>query len=89
MIVPTPRLIALTALVLLPLATLAGVTPDVSGLANILIAGFFLLVLFDAVRRLGAVDELSLAAPHILRLSKGRSGHMDITITNESNRSRR
>ncbi len=89
MVVPSAKLLRLTALVVLPLATVAGVLPAGAPLAVGLIAAFGLLVTFDAIRSAGLLDHFCVSLPETIRLSNGRAGVIAVQLGNETERGTR
>ena len=88
MIVPSPRLLYLAGLALGP-ATLAGALPQWTLLALGMLILMVLVVLTDAGLVWGMLDGFSAQAPEVLRLSKGRQGSLEISLTNSGRRVRR
>ena len=86
MLVPAAKLLRLTALVVLPCATLAGVLSATAPLAVGALAAFALAVAFDALRGLGALDGLGVTLPGTVRLSKGRPGKLAVQLRNGTGR---
>ena len=87
--VPPGKLLRLTALVVLPLATVAGVVPASAPLAIGLIVAFLLLATFDALRSADLLDAFSVTLPETIRLANGRSGSIAVQLGNETARSAR
>lgn len=86
MIVPSQKLLRLTAIVVVPLAALAGIFPDVAGLTVGAIALFVLLAAIDGVRAATALNGLALTLPPVLRLTQGRPGSLAVQLHNRTNR---
>lgn len=86
MLVPSTRLLRLTALVVLPLATLAGVVPASGPLAAGLITAGVLLAVFDALRGAGGLDAFGVSLPGVVRLSNGRPGRIAVQFRNDTGR---
>jgi uncharacterized protein (DUF58 family) len=83
MIVPRSRLLFWVALLVLPFATLIGVAPESAPISIAVIALFFLIALVDAVISYGVLDKIKVELPKIIRLSKDRSGLIELQIKNE------
>lgn len=88
MFAPTTKLLRLTAIVVVPLAALAGIFPDVAGLCVGAIVLFVLLALFDALRGHGALAGLAVTLPPVARLTRGRPGELAVQLHNRTNRDR-
>lgn len=88
MLVPSAKLLRLTALVVLPFATLAGVVPASAPIAVGLVVAFALLVIFDALRGVGVLDGIDASLPSVIRLTKGRLAEVSVQLRNESQRGR-
>ncbi len=82
MIVPRSRLLVLTALVVLPFATIAGLLPDGMILAVGVIVLFLVLALLDAVLGLRVLDGVTVELPKVTRFSKDRVGQIQLEIRN-------
>ncbi|MBL9172921.1 MAG: DUF58 domain-containing protein [Verrucomicrobiales bacterium] len=80
MLVPSRQLILLTALVVLPAATVAGVVPEAAGLALAVIALFALVATGDALRSIGILHDLEFSIPDVVRLTQDREGVLPIQI---------
>jgi len=88
MFAPSAKLLRLTALVVVPLATLAGLFPDVAGLCAGAIVLLAILTLFDALRGHGALAGLAVTLPPVARLTRGRPGELAVQLHNRTNRDR-
>ncbi len=84
MLVPQPRLLTVTGLVVVPLATVAGLLPPPIAWGAVAGIGLVaLLAALDAV--LGAVGrgrEITFELPEVARLSKGRPGTVPVVVRN-------
>ena len=85
MLAPAPKLLRLTAIVVVPLATLAGLFPDVAGLCVGAVVLFFLLAGIDALRASGALAGLAVTLPPVVRLTRGQPGHVAVQLHNRTN----
>jgi uncharacterized protein (DUF58 family) len=83
MIVPRPKLIGWTALIVLPFGTLAALAPQAEAGALSLIALFFAGVLLDWALSLGVLDGIGVVLPDVARLSKDRAGVIEIQVVND------
>ncbi|MFO1460220.1 MAG: DUF58 domain-containing protein [Verrucomicrobiota bacterium] len=80
MLVPSRQLILLTALVVLPAATVAGIVPEAAGLAMAFIALFTLVAIGDALRSAGLLRDLEFAIPDVVRLTQDREGVVPMQV---------
>jgi uncharacterized protein (DUF58 family) len=87
-LVPRTRLLMWTALLVAPLAALAGLWPASLPPALLLIGLLVVLVLFDAACAPGRLDHLSVEADPVTRLSKDRPGHLALYFNNDTARDR-
>ena len=83
MIVPSNRLLAAAAVVVLPFATVAGAIPAAAPVAIAVIGAVIVAVLIDAAGALGRLDGIAAELPEAVRLTKEREGTIAIRITNE------
>jgi uncharacterized protein (DUF58 family) len=83
MIVPHSRLLVWIALLVVPCATLAGLTPSMLWPLIFLLALFGSLVAFDALRAHHALAGITVQLPEVVRLSKDRPSRIDLCIRNE------
>lgn len=83
MIVPTNRLLLWFALVVLPFALLAAVEPAARWIGLACIGGFVLLVLVDGLGARSGLQGIRVELPDIVRLSKDRTGKLELRIGNE------
>lgn len=88
MIAPAQKLLRLTAIVVVPLATVAGVFPEVAGLTVGAIVLFFLLAAIDALRATDSLNGLALTLPPVIRLVRGRPAAVAVQLHNRTNRDR-
>lgn len=88
MIVPTNRLLTVTALGVVPLSVLAAIVPATAGLVALALAALVLVVLIDAFRAPDQLAGLSVQAPPVVRLSKDREGVIELRLKNENARTR-
>ena len=86
MIVPQPRLVLCSALVLVPFACLLGATPAVAASAGAVIALFALMVIVDAARARFAGANLQVILPPLVRMQKDQPGEIEVAIERESER---
>jgi len=82
MLIPRNRLLLWTALLIVPLATLAGLWPASLPPAIVLIGLLVVIVLFDAVCALGRLENLKVECDPVVRLSKDRAGHIALYFNN-------
>jgi len=78
MLVPRTRLILWTALIAVPLTTLAGVLPDAAPLAFISITVLLIVALLDAALAFRSLEGLGLSCAETVRLSKDRAGGIEL-----------
>jgi uncharacterized protein (DUF58 family) len=88
MIVPRTRLLLWVSLIVLPFAAVGATVPGASGLAVVLIAGLFVVVLLDAVFSRGQLGGLRVQLPEVARWQKDRPGVLEVRIHNDSLRTR-
>src|SRR5262249_40043054 len=88
MIVPTNRLLFWFAVVVLPFALLAAVSPAAFVLCICAIAALIILALIDASFASRAFAGLSVQLPPIARMSKDREAVTDVRIRNENQKSK-
>ena len=84
MLIPQNRLLAFVALVLLPVAAVGGLRPELTGLAVGISAALLAAAAFDAA--LGgwkSTRGLRFEFPEVVRLSKGRQGTVPLIVRNE------
>jgi uncharacterized protein (DUF58 family) len=85
---PRTRLIALFAVAVLPLATLAPVWPAALALAGAAALAVLMVACADAVLGARRLAELRVEAPDVVRLQKGRTGTFEIVFHQEPARAR-
>ena len=81
MIAPRSRLLWWVGLLVLPLATVAGLAPSALVWASAAITLVLLTFIADAVFGRGALRGITAVLPEVVRLSRGRSGSIEIRIT--------
>ena len=84
MIVPTPRLIWLAALALLPLVTIAGFVPTIAPVCLALAVPCLLAAFYDAYRGRERLRSIQLSVPQTVRLTKDVPAILPIAIENAS-----
>ena len=89
MIAPRSRLLMWVALLVLPLAAVAGVAPSLRPLAGSVIALALLAAAADAWLSRHALRGVFVALPELVRLSRGRKGSITLRITHDGHRERR
>jgi len=89
MIVPTPRLLIWTGLVLVPAATLATALPEAGTVPALLGVCWIALAAFDALKGRRAVQGIEVEAPPVVRLTARREGAIGLRIRGDSARGRR
>src|SRR5438094_296378 len=82
MIVPSTRLLWFAAIVMLPLAAIAGFTTALAAPCVILLAVAVVACLYDAAGGVRRVRSLGVALPEFLRLTKNIPAILPVTITN-------
>jgi len=82
MIVPSTRLLWLAAIVMLPLAAIAGFTPALAAPCVILLAVAVVACLYDAMGGMRRVRSLAVALPEFLRLTKNVPAILPVTLMN-------
>jgi uncharacterized protein (DUF58 family) len=87
MIVPAQRLLLVSAIVVVPLATIAGLVPALLPACCAVLALCALAVIIDGFLARTRIDALTARAPAILRLTKDVPAHLPITIENRSRES--
>jgi uncharacterized protein (DUF58 family) len=88
MIAPRPRLLGFVALLILPLAALAGLAPALRPAAVSGIAAALLAIAADAWISRRALRGITVALPELTRLSRGRPGSFLLRITHDGLRER-
>lgn len=80
MMVPSQRLLLLAAVVVLPLASAAGLVAGLAIPCAATLILWALVVAFDAIRGQARLDRLSAGAPSILRFTKDVPAHIPLTF---------
>jgi uncharacterized protein (DUF58 family) len=83
MIVPSSRLLFWVAVIILPFALLAAVAPGAAVVSLLLIGGFILMVVVDAVGGLKGLGGIGIELPPVARMSKDRPAKLELRIRNE------
>lgn len=81
MIVPQNRLLWLVTLVLLPAGVLAGFSEEGMLAASVLFCAVLLLAVVDAAQAGGMLEGLTVKLPPVVRLSKDRSGPLEVHLS--------
>lgn len=84
MIAPTSRLLAFAAIVVLPLAALAGFDARIAAECLALLAVCVAVAVSDAVAGMGRSQRIRLAVPDLLRLTKNIPATLPVTIENRT-----
>src|SRR5438067_5633965 len=80
---PSSKLLFWTTLVLVPAATLALAVPALTGIAALILVGFVLAVIGDAVYSGARLEGIRVHLPEVVRLSKNREGEIEVQFENE------
>src|SRR6476659_4982271 len=88
MIVPTSRLLFWVAAVVLPFSVVGAVLPPLLLISVLLISLVLLLALVDVALALDRLKGIELKLPQVVRLSKDRSGTIELRIKNEQQKGR-
>ena len=86
MIVPLPRLIVWTLIVVLPFSLAASARGVASYAATAAIAAFLFIAGLDAFFSRRILEGVTLVFPAVFRLSKGRKGELDIIVQKDRRR---
>jgi uncharacterized protein (DUF58 family) len=86
MMVPAPRLLWIAAAVVLPAASLAGLAPRFSLPCAGILALCGAVALIDAARGARTIDAFEIRTPEFIRLTKGLSANLPVTIENRAGR---
>jgi len=89
MIVPAPRLLFWTGIILLPCAALAGVLPETLPAAAALVIALAGAALADALAGARALDGVGVELPPIIRLARDRQGAIAFQLRDPTRRGRR
>src|SRR5579872_4842175 len=84
MMVPSQRLLILSAAILLPAASVAGLFPNLFAPCAAVIIAFALCAAFDAVQAVRRIDRLQVRTPRFLRFTKDVAATLPITVENSS-----
>jgi uncharacterized protein (DUF58 family) len=82
MIVPRTRLLFWVAAIVLPFALLAAVAPAAATTSWLLIGGFLLVAVIDAIGGRQSLGGIGIELPAIVRMSKGREARIELRIYN-------
>jgi len=88
MIVPRSRLLLWVCLVVLPFSLLAAVEPSAGGISLLAIGTLAALALVDALRARACLTGISVALPEVTRMSKDRTGKLELRIRNQTQKAR-
>ena len=88
MIIPQTRLVAWSAIVLVPIGAIAGAGSTGMLAAGIAAAAFFVVVAIDAIAARNRLAGLGVDLPEVTRLQKDRPAEIELLIRNESQRAR-
>jgi len=86
MIVPRNRLLFWTAVIVLPFALLAAVTPASTPVALLLMGAFAVVAALDAAGGRKALEGIGVELPPVVRMSKGRATRIELRIQNARQR---
>ncbi|MCP4399900.1 MAG: DUF58 domain-containing protein, partial [bacterium] len=89
MLIPRSRLLVYFAVIVLPLSVLGAIAPSFAMPAYAGILAFALVVLLDALPACKSLDGVQVHLPEVLRLSKNRTGSLELTIGHSGSRDRR
>jgi uncharacterized protein (DUF58 family) len=82
MIVPRSRMLFWTAVIVLPFAFLAAVSPTAGGVCLLFIGGLVLVVIADAFVALRNLTGIGVELPAVSRMSKDREAKLELRIRN-------
>ncbi len=88
MLSPRSRLIWWVALLVAPLATVAGVLPSAAPFAALVICAFIAVILLDAIFAFGTVQGFTIECADPVRLSKDRPSELELLFKNAAPASR-
>jgi uncharacterized protein (DUF58 family) len=88
MIVPRTRLLFWTAVIILPFAFLAAVSPAAFGASMLFIGGLLVVAIVDAVGARKNLGGIRIELPAVTRMSKDREAKLELRIRNEQQRQR-
>jgi uncharacterized protein (DUF58 family) len=83
MIVPRSRLLFWVAMIVLPFALLGAVAPSATVASLLLIGGFLLFVIVDAVGASKSLAGIGVELAAVARMSKDREGKLELRIRNQ------
>jgi uncharacterized protein (DUF58 family) len=86
MIVPHSRLLFWVAVLVVPSAALAGLTPSSLWILILLLTAFGTVAAFDALAARRALAGIAVQLPQVVRLSKDRPGKIELHVRNERRR---
>ena len=84
MITPSTRLLLLTAIFVVPTATIAGFVPAAASACVAILVALAAIAIVDAVRAVRLLQSIKARAPQILRLTKNVAAAVPITFENRS-----
>lgn len=88
MIVPRTNLLFWTALIVLPFAFLAAMSPGMAVVSLLFIGALFLLALVDAIRARKNLAGIEVEMPPVTRMSKDREAKLELRIKNQQQQKR-
>jgi uncharacterized protein (DUF58 family) len=88
MIVPRSRLLFWVAAVAPPFALLAAAVPSSAAICVLIVAGFGLTALVDALGASRSIAGIGVELPPVVRMSKDREGKLEVRIRNERRQQR-
>lgn len=86
MIAPRSSLLWWTALIVVPAAALIGVFPGATLLWALVLIAFGLVAGWDAMASMRPLRDLRVSVPEVVRLTKGRSGEIEVRFENVGQR---
>jgi uncharacterized protein (DUF58 family) len=88
MIVPRTRLLFWVAVIVLPFALLAAVAPGSATVSWLLIGGFLVVAIADAIGGRRSLGGIRMELPPVVRMSKDREAKIELRISNPQQQSR-
>ena len=88
MIVPRTNLLFWTALIVLPFAFLAAMSPGMAIVSLLFIGALFLVALVDAIRARKNLAGIAVEMPSVTRMSKDREAKLELRIKNQQQQKR-
>jgi uncharacterized protein (DUF58 family) len=88
MIVPRTRLLLWTAVIVLPFAFLAAVSPAALGVSLLFMGGLFLVAIADAFGARKNLGGIGVELPPVSRMSKDHTGKLELRVHNEQQHQR-